>query len=238
MLLMLSGAIGSGKDTFGELLVDSFDKFGYHAEVVKFADPIRELAFALGFNPDDRATKEVPALRVYNLSELCDTVFKVFSILPQYERRIVATRIHQRLINTRKELHEGVYRPVVSCREFMQVVGGCVRDADVEYYIKHMLSNIPVGRVNICTDSRFINEQAIGDFKAYIIRPDNPLAVQTMDSSEAAQKLLLKAADKVIKNDSTLDNLAEEADYLATSLINKGLCDDAVKNTSGTGIFM
>ncbi len=232
MLLMLSGAIGAGKDTFGELLLDSFDKFGYSAEVVKFADPIRNVAFELGFNPDDRATKEVPALRHYNLSDLSDAVFKFFPILPAYERRIVAVRLHQRLIGIRKEKHDGIYKPNVSTREFMQVLGGAVRDCQEDYYIQHMLSNIPTGRINICTDARFCNEAAIGDYRAYVSRPSNPNGVATLDASEAAQNVLRKTADKIIHNDSTLENLAEEADFLATQLIAKGLCDDAIKNAS------
>lgn len=238
MLLMLSGAIGAGKDTFGELLYDSFDKFGYNVEIVKFADPIRQVAFALGFNPDDRATKEVPALRHYNLSDLSDEIFKTFTILPAYERRMVAVRVHQRLIATRKEKHDGIYKPNVSTREFMQIVGGAVRDCQEDYYIQHMLSNIPTGRINICTDARFLNEANIGDYRAYIERARNPNGVCTLDSSEAAQALLRRGADRIIHNNSTLDALAEEADFLATTLISKGLCDDAVKNTGGTGIIM
>lgn len=238
MLVMLSGAIGAGKDTFGEFLYDSFDKFGYNVEVVKFADPIREAAFKLGFNPDDRATKEVPAIRHYKLSELDEAIFTTHTCLTPYERRMVAVRVHQRLINIRKEKHDGIYKPVVSTREFMQVVGGTVRDADVDYYIKHMLSNVPVGRVNICTDSRFLNEQKIGDYSVYVERPNNPLAVNTLDASEAAQEALRGAAKKVILNDSTLDNLAEAADYVATTLISKGYCDDAVKEPNGTRILI
>lgn len=237
MLLMLSGAIGAGKDTFGEFLYDSFDKFGYNVEVVKFADPIREAAFKLGFNPDDRATKEVPAIRHYKLSELDETIFTSHTCLTPYERRMVAVRVHQRLINIRKEKHDGIYKPVVSTREFMQVVGGVVRDADAEYYIKHMLSNVPAGRVNICTDSRFINEQKIGDYSVYIERPNNPLAVNTLDASEAAQKLLREGADRVLLNDSNLDNLAELADHVSTTLILKGFCNDAEKS-GGTGSLM
>lgn len=238
MLLMLSGAIGAGKDTFGEFLYDSFDKFGYNVEVVKFADPIREAAFKLGFNPDDRATKEVPAIRHYKLSELDEAIFTTHTCLTPYERRMVAVRVHQRLINIRKEKHDGIYKPVVSTREFMQVVGGAVRDAKEDYYIQHMVLNVPESRINICTDTRFVNEQAIGDYSVYVERPNNPLAVNTLDASEAAQALLRGAAKKVILNHSTLDNLAELADYVATTLILKGYCDDAVKNASGTGIFI
>ncbi len=234
MLLMLSGAIGAGKDTFADLLIDQFEKLGFNAGLVKFADPIRNVAFEMGFNPDDRETKELAAIRHYNLSDLSDAVFKGFPLLDPYHRRIIAVKVHQRLIHIRKEKHDGIFKPVVSTREFMQVLGGEVRKVDESYYIKAMLSNCPTGRVNICSDCRFVNEQAIGDASLYILRPNNPLAVKTVDSSEAAQDALRHAAHYIVLNTGTLDDLSATAETIAKLLIIKGLCNDA-QNSGRTG---
>lgn len=224
MLLMLSGAIGAGKDTFAELLLDAFEKYGRSAEIVKFADPIRNVAFAMGFNPDDRATKETPWLRVYKLSDLSDNVFNCFPYIEPFYRRLVACKIQQRLLAIRKERHNGVFHPVVSTREFMQVVGGCVREVDVNYYIKHLTASAPTNRVNIVSDCRFVNEQQIGDFAVYVYRPNNPHAVNTLDSSEQSQEVLAQRADHLINNDGSLDELAQAASNLAATLINRGKC--------------
>ncbi len=230
MIITISGAIGAGKDTLGDLLVDAFEEKGYRADTAMFAAPIKEVASQLGFNVENRDTKEIRAPRPYNPSALSDAIFNVMQYLPMFDRRLVAVQTHQKLLRLSKVKVDGVYVPNVSAREFMQTLGGVVRNYDENYYTKHLTNEYTPMQIMVVTDCRHLNEQACGFYKVYVQRDNNPYRVDTSDSSEAYQKELLLNADTIVYNFWSVSDLEYTADKLANTIIGLGGCEDAKKS--------
>lgn len=210
MLITLSGDIGAGKDTLANLLQDQFESAGITVEQVKFADPLREVAFALNFNPDNRDTKEFTHVQAWGAGALSDAIFRVADDVEPLARRTLASSLWIKIMKDHSLLTEMGYRvPNISCRTFMQLLGTEFRNRNENYFLDRLVRRVvSTSTVFICSDCRYPNEQAVGGYKIYIHRPGNPHAVKTLHSSEAYQTVLMENADVIVKNDGTANDLS------------------------------
>lgn len=221
MLVTISGAIGAGKDTFTDLMLDAFQHMNQPAKLVKFADPLRDVAFALGFNPDDRDTKEFVHVRSFTANQLSDEVFKAFRHLDAFARRILAVKVWQKIMTDHALIGpSGVRIPNISTRQFMVLLGMEARGIRPDYFIFHMRQEMGAyNGVAICSDCRFPNELDASDCHLHITRPNNPFLVDSKDVSESHQQYLAERADHYIDNKGTVDDLAYTAAALAAIVI-------------------
>ncbi len=217
MLITISGAIGSGKDTFANMLQDKLEANGHEVQQVKFADPLRQVAFNLGFNPDDRKTKELKRDIRFTANQLSDEIFRAMKYMDPMERRVVACRVWMNLVQEHSTISvEGHRRIMVSCRELMIAVGMYVRAHQEDYFIQHLQHEIADSEAGffICSDCRFPNE-LVGRWHVHVNRANNPFDTGSKAVSESHRAVLMERADIILDNDESLVELEEEAFLVA-----------------------
>ncbi len=228
-LIALSGEIGAGKDTFGDILADRFGFAGYDVELVKFAQPLKEVMALLEI-PDSRELKEVVQPYHMHRDALRWAVEAVFQYMP---------------LEDCQKLCDGLWTKIVQCsfkfssRQFQQWLGMDAREIRHDYFIHHLRQHTGCkpGTVFIVTDGRFINEREVADTGIHIVRRDNPLRVEYNDASEKSLDLLADAAEFVVYNEEREDwqeFLQDQADVIIDFMEHRGYCDD-VEITGGAG---
>lgn len=224
MLITISGAIGAGKDTLTDMMLEHFQTINQPAKLVKFADPLRDVAFALSFNPDNRDTKEFVHVHSFTANLLSDEIFKAFRHLDVFARRILAVKVWQKIMADHSLMGpSGVRIPNISCRQFMVLLGMEARGIRPDYFIFHMRQEMgQYDGVAICSDCRFPNELDTSDCHVHIERPGNPFAVESKDVSESHLDYLAQRADYAVSNNGTVSSLAEKAAALADTILIMG----------------
>ena len=228
-LIALSGEIGAGKDTFGDILADRFGFAGYDVELVKFAQPLKEVIARLGI-PDGRELKEVVQKYQIDAQALYNAIECVFQFMSMKDRQVLAFEMHAKLVRCNWEF---------SPRQFQQWLGMGAREIRADYFIHHLrqYTGCKPGTVFIVTDGRFMNEREVADTGIHIVRRDNPLRVESNDASEKSLDLLADAAEFVVYNEEREDwqeFLQDQADVIIDFMEHRGYCDD-VEITGGAG---
>lgn len=242
-IIALSGEIGAGKDTFGDILADRFGFHGYTAHVVKFAQPLKQVIERLGI-PDSRELKEKVLPYFIEEQTLYDAIECVFQYMSMQERQALAKSIWSKLVACHWETiwsaaTTGRRCVHISPRQFQQWLGMGAREIRQDYFIHHLRQHMDAapGEVFIVTDGRFLNERELADTGIHIKRPANPCAVSTNDASEKQLAELERLAEFLVHNEERedwQDCLEHQADTIINLIEYRGYADDA-ENSGATG---
>lgn len=235
-IIGITGLAGTGKDTLADELEDSFHEAGYTVLRTSFAEPIRNIAKAIGLDPFDRDKKEVEVTRRFSHIELslieaitqelgdyageddlCDLYAGFATVLRS--RGYITTNRHDKL--------------VISPRRFCQLLGTeGGRSVRQSFWVDVLRARIaklgskvlspvirkygPYAEVVLVTDVRFANEFDVCDTVIGIERP-GVVAVEA-HVSEAEIPALVEAAHTIYSNDGTLEDLSRHAIRVAAAI--------------------
>lgn len=213
-IIVLSGAVGAGKDTLAALLLDKFEAAGVKSRIRRFAEPIKEACSMLGVDPDNRDTKELMQIYYVNSDRVNMVISEVFDDLDPNVQFEVACDIWQKLVACKRDPGgRGFY---FSPRQLQQWIGQGVRDFVPDYYKRRALTDAgEFGGITITPDCRFLNERDIASYHIHIERPSNPLAITTTDISEQHQDKLKAKSDWLVFNPAGGDWLSNLDDVAA-----------------------
>lgn len=235
-IIGITGLAGSGKDTLADELEAHFTEGGYSVLRTSFAEPIRNIAKAIGLDPFDRDKKEVEVTLRFSHIEL-DLIEHITAALGDfvgeddlcdlYAGFVTVLRSRGYIVTDRQD------KLTISPRRFCQLLGTeGGRSVRSSFWVDVLRARIaklgttvpgPVARkygpyadVALVPDVRFANEFDVCDTVIGIDRP-GVTAVEP-HASEAEIPTLVESAHTKYHNEGTLEDLGRYAAGVADAI--------------------
>lgn len=240
-IIGITGLAGSGKDTLADELEAHFTEGGYSVLRTSFAEPIRNIAKAIGLDPFDRDKKEVEITLRFSHIEL-DLIEHITAALGDfvgeedlcdlYAGFVTVLRSRDYIVTDRQD------RLTISPRRFCQLLGTeGGRSVRPSFWVDVLRARIaklgttvpgPVARkygpyadVALVPDVRFKNEAQVCDYVIGVSRPG--VAPVAEHDSETEIPALVLGSDYDVVNNGTLEQLRPCAGELYHLILGGGL---------------
>lgn len=237
----IAGKAGAGKDTAAALIKRELENKGNRVTIITFAEPIRNIAKAIGLDPFDRDKKEVEVTLRFshielNLIEHITANLGDFvgedDLCDLYAGFVTVLRSRGYIVTERQD------KLTISPRRFCQLLGTeGGRSVRQSFWVDVLRARIaklgtqypgptarkygPYADVALVPDVRFANEFDVCDTVIGIERP-GVAAVET-HASEAEIPSLVEAAHTKYRNEGTLEDLSRYAAWVAESVVEGSL---------------
>lgn len=212
----ISGRSGAGKDTLAQAL-SLVARQSYHKAVpiMGLADPLRQIAAALGYPVFDRRKKELT--HIIGLERFEDLLFDASeSIIGDVREELKAETFGRLLEQAQAEALNG--QVVWSPRQFCQNLGSAGSATNLHLWVGILMHRAKEFDTVIVPDVRFPFEREICDPLVYVNAVGATLPARTTHESDRYYEELAESADFQFTNDHSIPVLTR-AGALHTILI-------------------